>query len=177
MTMELILIIVLGVIVIALVGMYFSYNNKEINLRKEAEAQLGVIESVHDKMWKVIKQKANVTEKYRDTFEKIYPELISGRYGNSMDSFKWIKEDNPDFNVALFQDLMQAIEVQRSHLHNAQTRMLDVIRERESLIENYPSRWFVSNKQPIDYEVISSTKTKALLETAIDDEIEMFENK
>ncbi len=175
MTSTGILIIVAAVVAIVIISMYFTYNNKEINLRKEAEAQLGKIESVHDKMWKVIKQKANVTEQYREMFEKVYPDIIAGRYsGDGAMSMKWIHEANPAIDTALYKDLMQAIEIQREHLNIAQTRMLDVIREREALIESYPSRWFISNKEKIEYEVITSTRSKTVMNTRIDDDIEMF---
>ena len=93
MTSTGIIIIAIVVVAIVLIAMYFSYNNKEIALRKEAEAQKGKIESVHDKMWKVIKQKANVTEQYRDMFEKVYPDIIAGRYsGEGAMAMKWIQE-------------------------------------------------------------------------------------
>ncbi len=170
-----IIIIAVIVIVVVLVAMYFSYNNKEIALRKEADAQRGKIESVHDKMWKVIKQKAKVTEQYRDMFEKVYPDIIAGRYsGEGATAMKWIQEANPEIDASVYKDLMQAIEIQREHLNAAQTRMLDVIREREALIESYPSRWFISNKSEIEYEVVSSTRTKTVMETGLDDDIEMF---
>ena len=175
MTPTLLVIIIIAVLVVALVAMYFSYNNKEIALRKEAEAQKGKIESVHDKMWKVIKQKANVTEQYREMFEKVYPDIIAGRYsGEGAMAMKWIQEANPEIDASLYKDVMQAIEIQREHLHSAQTRMLDVIREREALIESYPSRWFISNKSKIEYEVISSTRSKTVMETGLDDEVEIF---
>lgn len=175
MTPTLLVIIIIAVLVVALVAMYFSYNNKEIALRKEAEAQKGKIESVHDKMWKVIKQKANVTEQYREMFEKVYPDIIAGRYsGEGAMAMKWIQEANPEIDASLYKDVMQAIEIQREHLHSAQTRMLDVIREREALIESYPSRWFISNKSKIEYEVISSTRSKTVMETGLDDDVEIF---
>ena len=175
MTPTLLVIIIIAVLVVALIAMYFSYNNKEIALRKEAEAQKGKIESVHDKMWKVIKQKANVTEQYRDMFEKVYPDIIAGRYsGEGAMAMKWIQEANPEIDASLYKDVMQAIEIQREHLHTAQTRMLDVIREREALIESYPSRWFISNKSKIEYEVISSTRSKTVMETGLDDDVEIF---
>lgn len=175
MTPTLLVIIIIAVLVVALVAMYFSYNNKEIALRKEAEAQKGKVESVHDKMWKVIKQKANVTEQYREMFEKVYPDIIAGRYsGEGAMAMKWIQEANPEIDASLYKDVMQAIEIQREHLHTAQTRMLDVIREREALIESYPSRWFISNKSKIEYEVISSTRSKTVMETGLDDDVEIF---
>ena len=175
MTSTGIIIIAIVVVAIVLIAMYFSYNNKEIALRKEAEAQKGKIESVHDKMWKVIKQKANVTEQYREMFEKVYPDIIAGRYsGEGAMAMKWIQEANPEIDASLYKDVMQAIEIQREHLHTAQTRMLDVIRERAALIESYPSRWFISNKSEIEYEIISSTRSKTVMETGLDDDVEIF---
>lgn len=169
-----VIIVIAAVVVIIYFGLYFSYNNREINLRKEAEAQRQKIESTYDKMWKIIKQKAEVSDKYRETFERVYPEIISGRYKSDSTMMNWIQEANPNFDTSLYNDLMQAIEIQRTHLHNAQTRMLDVIREREALIESYPSRWFVSNKSKIEYEVISSTHSKTIMETHLDDDVKIF---
>ena len=67
----LIIIIIIIAIAILMIVMYFTFNNREVALRKEAEAQEGKITSVHDTMWKIIKEKAGVAEKYRETFEKI----------------------------------------------------------------------------------------------------------
>ncbi|MBO5217287.1 MAG: hypothetical protein Q4F45_07980 [Alistipes sp.] len=168
-------IIVVGVLVVVLVAMYFSYNNREIALRKEAEAQEGKIESVHDTMWKTLKQEAGVTDQYRKTFEELYPKLIAGRYSNEGgELMKMITESNPDFDTRLYDKLMQSIEAQRAYFASAQQRMLDILRERETLIESYPSRWFVSNKQKIEYEVISSTTSKETMQSRIDDDIELF---
>ena len=174
MTPSLIIIVAAVAILLVLLIMFFTYNNKEIYLRKEADAQRKKIESTHDKMWKVIKQKAEVSDKYRETFERVYPEIIAGRYSDGSSAMKWIQEANPNFDTSLYNDLMQAIEIQRTHLHNAQTRMLDVIRERASLIESYPSRWFITNKSEIEYEVISSTKTHNVVQTRVDDDVNVF---
>ena len=174
MTPSLIIIVAAVAILLVLLIMFFTYNNKEIYLRKEADAQRKKIESTHDKMWKVIKQKAEVSDKYRETFERVYPEIIAGRYSDGSSAMKWIQEANPNFDTSLYNDLMQAIEIQRTHLHNAQTRMLDVIRERASLILSYPSRWFITNKSEIEYEVISSTKTHNAVETRVDDDVDVF---
>ena len=174
MTPSLIIIVAAVAILLILLIMFFTYNNKEIYLRKEADAQRKKIESTHDKMWKVIKQKAEVSDKYRETFERVYPEIIAGRYSDGSSAMKWIQEANPNFDTSLYNDLMQAIEIQRTHLHNAQTRMLDVIRERASLIESYPSRWFITNKSEIEYEVISSTITHNVVETRVDDDVDVF---
>ena len=51
---------------------------------------------------------------------------------------------------------------------------LDIIREHTNLCTTYPSKWFVSNKEPIEYTIISSTKSKATMETGLDDDINVF---
>lgn len=51
-------LLVIAIMFGSLVAVYFSYNNREIALRQQAEAQRGKIEGVHDKMWKIIQQKA-----------------------------------------------------------------------------------------------------------------------
>ena len=169
------IIAIVGIGLIVLAGMYFSYNNQEISLRKESDAQRGKIEGVYDKMWKVIQQKAQVTDEYKNAFAEIYPELIAGRYSSGDGSLmKWITESNPSFDTSLYKDLMQSIEAQREEFQTSQERMLDIIREHEVLISKYPSKWFISNDNPIEYTVISSTKSKQTMETGLDDDVELF---
>lgn len=155
---------------------YFSINNKEINLRKQAIAQEDKIEVVYDKVWKTIQQKAQISNEYRDAFSEIYPEIMENRYGGDEGGtlMKWITESNPNFDTSLYKDLSQSIEVLRTEFQKNQERMLDIIREHSSLCERYPSRWFVKNKEKIEYTVISSTKSKTVMATGIDDNVDLF---
>ena len=175
MTPTLLIICIIAGLLIIFIGMYFSYNNREVALRKEAEAQEGKIETVHDTMWKTLKQEAGVTEKYRETFEKIYPELIAGRYkGVSAPLFKMIQESNPEFDTKLYDKLMQSIESQRAYFASSQQRMLDIIREHSTLCETMPACWFIKNKKKIEYVVISSTQTDEVMRTRKDDNVDLF---
>ncbi len=168
-----IVLIIVAAFIAIIVGMYFSYNNKEVSLRNQSDAQIGKIEGVYDKMWKVIQQKAQVTSEYKDAFKEIYPELIAGRYsGESM--MKWIQESNPEFDASLYKDLMQSIEILRTEFQHAQEKELDIIREHKNLCSTYPGKWFVSKKEPIEYTIISSTKSKETMETGLDDDINVF---
>ena len=156
-------------------GAYLSYNNQEISLRKQAEAQLGKVEGVFDTMWKTISQQAQVSNEYKDAFKEIYPDLIAGRYSQGDGSLmKWIQEANPEFDTSLYKQLMQTIEVQRLQFQKSQERMLDIIREHETLCKTYPGTWFIKNKVPIEYTIISSTKTKLTMETGVDDDVDLF---
>jgi hypothetical protein len=171
------MIITISVIVVAVVLliMFFSYNNREVALRKEAEAQNKNIMGVHDALWKIIKEKAGVAEQYREAFERIYPDLIKGRYENDNSAtMKWIQESNPDFDTTLYKDLMQAIESQRIHFQRAQQRMLDIIRERETLLNSMPAKFFITNKQTIEYVVIASDKSNEVMQTRMDNDVLTF---
>lgn len=171
------MIITISVIVIAVVLliMFFTYNNREVALRKEAEAQNKNIMGVHDALWKIIKEKAGVAEQYREAFEKIYPDLIKGRYEkDSSATMKWIQESNPNFDTTLYKDLMQAIESQRIYFQRAQQRMLDIIRERETLLNSMPAKFFITNKQTIDYVVIASDKSNEVMQTRVDNDVLNF---
>lgn len=171
-----IIIVSLAFVVIGVwLTMFFTYNNQEIALRKQAEAQRSKVEGVFDTMWKTISQQAQVSEAYKDAFKEIYPELIAGRYSQGDGSLmKWIKEANPEFDTSLYKTLMQTIEVQRLQFQKAQERMIDLIREHETLCETYPSKWFIKNQTPIEYTIISSSKTKMTMETGVDNDVQLF---
>ena len=178
--MKKVILIALGVIMLSgagsIVSCFFTYNNKEIALRTEVEAQRGKVEGVHDKMWKVLQQKAQVTDEYKDAFSEIYPAIMEGRYSGQNDGslMKWVTEQNPNFDTSLYKDLMQSIEILRTEFQHNQEKMLDLIREHTTLCTTYPSKWFIKNTSPIEYTVISSTVTKEVMRTGTDDKIDLF---
>ena len=166
---------IIALFVIITTSMYFSYNNQEVSLRKDSEAQRSKVEGVYDKMWKILQEKASVTGEYKDAFASIYPKLIAGRYSQGDGSLmKWIKESNPNFDTSLYKDLMASIEAQRECFQTSQERMIDIIREHETLCNTYPSKWFISNDSEIKYTVISSTATKQVVATGKDDNVDLF---
>jgi len=169
---SLIAMVVLGAA--TLIGSYFNYNNEEVSLREQAEAQRGKVEGVHDAMWKIISQKAQISQKYREGFDSIYTHIISGRYSQGDGTLmKWIKEANPNFDASLYKDVMDAIEVQRTLFKKEQERMLDIKRQHSTLCKTYPGRWFITNTSEIEYTVVSSTRSKQTMETGIDDDVNL----
>jgi hypothetical protein len=87
---------------------------------------------------------------------------------------KWIQEANPTFDTSLYKDLMQSIELNREEFRKTQERMIDIIRQHNVLLTTVPSKWFISNKETIEYTVISSTRSKVVMETGLDDDINLF---
>lgn len=169
MTTFTIVILSILAIVIIIIAMYFSYNNKEIALRKESEAQRGKIETVRDRMFQIIQEQANVSTEYREAFNEIYPKIIEGRYKDGGQLMKWIQEANPTFDTSLYQTLSNSIEVQRTAFTSTQNRMLDIINQRATLIEQLPSCWFIKNKSTIEYTTITTSATKAVMKSGVDD--------
>ena len=166
---------IIGFLVVTLVSAYFGYNNKEIALRQDCEAQKGKVEGVHDAMWKIISQKAQVSTEYKEGFDSIYTHIIEGRYSQGDGSImKWIKEANPEFDSSIYKDVMDAIEQQRTIFRNVQEVMIDKKREHETLCKTYPGKWFISDTSPIEYTVISSGKSKAVMESGEDNDTELF---
>ena len=169
------LIIIFALVVITSVGSYFNYNNQEVALRKKAEGQRKNIENVHDAMWKIISQKAQVSSEYREGFDSIYTHIIAGRYSQGDGSLmKWIKEANPNFDTSLYKDVMESIETQRTAFAREQKMMIDIVREHSTLCNTYPGCWFIKNTSEIEYTVVSSSKSKEAMTTGVDDDVKLF---
>lgn len=173
-------IIVIGISLIALVLIIsiigFSASNKEIRLRNKIPAQEKVVESSFDKMWKIINQKGQVADQYKDVFREIYPTLISGRYGNEKGGtlMKWITEHNPTFDVSLYKDLMNSIEAERTSLFMEQKKLIDLAREHKDILTTFPSSIFVGSRPEIKITIISSDKTKEVIESGIENDVDLF---
>lgn len=151
--------------------MYASTSNKEIGLRNRAETQRKKVEIVYDQMWKIIRDKAKVTDNYKDAFKDIYTGIISGRYDKGDGALlKFVTESNPNFDISLYSSLMQSIEAERNNFTVAQSAMIDIIREHDNLLQKFPSSIFIGSRPRIEYTVISSTKSKEVMQSGKDDE-------
>lgn len=174
-TQTVVILSVLALIAIVAVCLYFHYNNREISLRKRAIAQRGNIEAVYDNMWKIIKEQAEVTDKYERTFRDIYPQLMAARYGNATEEMmKWVQEANPNLSPEIYIQLMNTVEIFRTEFTTEQTTMLDIVREHSTLCSTYPSKWFIKNKEEIKYKVVSSTHASEIMECGVDDSVALF---
>lgn len=162
-------------IVITLVIMGVSTSNKEILLRTRISSQEKVREAYFDKMWKILKQKAGVTTQYKDSFKEIYVGVMEGRYSHGAGQMmNWIKEANPNFDASLYKDLMTSIEAQRTGFFMEQKVLIDLNNEHNLLLKQFPGSMFVGDRPEINIKVISSTKSKKVIETGVEDDVELF---
>jgi len=170
----------LGVAALVVIGgilflMSISYQNKEIDLRNLMASQVQVIEANYDKMWKVLKQKAGITDKAKDAFKEMYVPLIEGRYSHGGGQMmQWLKEHNPQFDFSLFKDLMTSVEALRDEFFQEQKKLISMSKQHKDLLMKIPSRWFLGGIEHIEIKVISSTKTKQVMESGVEDDIDLF---
>lgn len=161
-------------IIVAIIGI--SASNKEIKLRSQITAQKEVCEAFYDKLWKVIAQKAQVAEQYKEAFSEIYPQLIEGRYGNEQGGalMKWIQESNPNFDISLYKDLMNSIEAERAGFFMEQKMLTDLNNEHRIIRQTFPSSIFIGGRADIEIVIVSSDATKKVMETGLENDIDIF---
>ena len=171
----------IGVIIlfaIVIFTQYISITNQEVRLRNQFDAEQQKIEMVYDNMWKTIQQTAEVSDKYQESFKEIYVQIMDKRYDkNDGTLMNWIKEANPNFDIRLYDKLATTIEVERHRFLNAQTKAVDIQRIHNNMLDVIPSKWFLSNCPRLEYEVISSSRSKNVMNTRLDDDVSVFNVK
>lgn len=177
------LIIGLAIVTIGIIfgSMYVSSSNGEIRLRNQITAQQDVCKAYYDKLWKVISQKAQVADQYKDAFKEIYPKLIEGRYGNEKGGalMKWIQESNPTFDVSLYKDLSVAIEGEREGFFMEQKKLVDLNAQHRNVRQTWPGSMFIGSRPDIAIIIVTSAKTDEVMKSGQENDIEIFkkENK
>lgn len=168
--------IFIAVMTIVIVSMNFSVQNSEIDLRETTISQNKRCEAYFDKMWKILKQKAGVTDQYKNAFKEIYPKLIEGRYSHGGGQLmQWVQESNPAFDVSLYKSLMKSIESERTGFFNEQSTLIDMQREHKVYLQKAPNRWFLEDTlKPVDIKIITSSKTEDVYKTGKENDIELF---
>lgn len=168
--------IFVGIMLIITISMNFSIQNNEIDLRADVVAQGKKCEAYFDKMWKILQQKAQVSDQYKESFKEIYPKLIEGRYSKGDGSLmKWVTESNPTFDVSLYKDLMKSIEIERTGFFNEQSLLIDMQREHSVYLQKAPNRWFLSSDlKLVEIKVITSSSTKKTYETGEENDVDLF---
>ncbi len=171
---------IVGFLALVLISviMGVSASNKEVRIRSKITAQKQVCEAFYDKLWKVISQKAQVAEKYKDAFKETYTALIEGRYGDEKGGslMRFITESNPNFDVSLYKDLQQSIEAERAGFFAEQKVLIDLSNEHRILKRTWPSSMFVGGRPDIPITVVSSDATKKVMETGEENNVDVFKN-
>ncbi len=157
--------------------MNISYDNKDARLRADVTDQERKMESNFDKMSKVILQQAQITSKYAADFKDVYKGMMTGRYGKdgSKAMFQWIKEHNPSLDASVYKKLMTTVEAQRQGFDREQRKLSLLAAAHQKLFTTAPAKWFTAGV-PVEITIVSSTKTKTIMKTGVDDDTDLFKN-
>jgi len=161
-----IIALVVVVIVVISASLFFydmGVDNKEISFRERFKAQEKICMTSHDEMWKVIKQDANVTDKYYEDFEAIFPQIANGMLSDEA-MFQWMAGFNPEYSTELYAILMKTIKDERTKFKRAQDICVDVSREYVTYVKKKPTTWFIDNEilDAQDYISLSKDAIKLL---------------
>lgn len=126
------------------------YNRKEIALREEAEAHRKILEGTYDRIWTTIKLRSNITEGYRRSFNRIYPELLDQSLNNE-EFINWILDCDPDFDPDEYMPLLESIAADREKFVNHQRCILSIIKEHRQLVSGKPAKWVIKDTSAINY--------------------------
>lgn len=192
-------IVVIGVIfVMSIGGCIVGTVNHEVALRKAIQAKSVANEATLDTMWKIIKQKAQIAEKNVSEIKdmnKIYEDLVQGRSGGAL--FKMVTENYPNLAQSevtkLYAEVMTSVEAERKTFKRDQQALVDVNRERDTMINQFPSSMILGmfgNKTPFyrrghaecpeghpqefTYMFVTAGATKVMVESGEENDIDLF---
>lgn len=175
---------IFGVSVLAtgLIGGVTLLSNRKtiITLEQSIEQQYMSNKSNYDSMVKAAREMVQVTDMYAEDFERIYSNLISGRYKgeeqqqlNSL--FKVVQESNPTLDSSVYTTLQRELSANRKTFDSNQTKVLDRIREYNTFVETKFITSAVFNKQKIDSSkyIVTSESTEDAFNSGKADEINL----
>lgn len=174
--------LMVGLIIAAVVGIgvilaYYSYDSTYITLNNNFEAQDKENRLIYDEVWKVVQQQAGVSEQYAEQFKSIYVQMMDARYENGGEAFKWIKEQNPQFDASMYKQLMSTIEAERIKFTNTQRKSVAIQQEMKNLVQKAPARWFIGSRPIPELQLVTSTKTDRAFTTGKEDDVDLFPKK
>lgn len=164
-------------IVLLLFLMNIAYVKKQVTIYNKLVAQQEVCSTYFDKMFKVLKQKAQVSSEYSKNFKEIYIGIMEGRYSDgSKDQtlMKWIQESNPQFDASLYKDLMVSIEFERNAFFEEQKVLIDLNMTYNNLLESPISKHFVDRNKKYKIVIIKSESTNDAYKTGEENDINLF---
>lgn len=168
-------VIILVAIGLMVFSMSISYSNREVKLVNQFNMEMKNREATFDNMFKDISQIAQIADEYKESFKEIYVHITSERYDKDDGVvMKWIQESNPQFDTKLYDRLANTIEIRRQEFLLVQRKLMDIENQHNNMLDVFPSSLFLSGRQRLDYKVISSTNTKKVMESGVEDDIDLF---
>lgn len=165
----------LGVVAVLLGINVVSIYNTAVDREQVIVASYDNMKNILGQYSTKIGEMAQVPAMYKDDLKELYKTAIEGRYGagGSKALFQFLKEQNPNLDPKLYQNIQEAIEAGRNEFQNSQTKFIDTKRVYESSLRY---AWTgavlkVLNMPTIDlakYKIIESEHGQETFSTGVD---------
>lgn len=165
---------ILAIVTFGIVGKGVGLYNEHINLKTQIEAKQQDNTANFDAMWKKINQVAQVSDKYKDGLKDVLTAYVEGRKKDSDNLLMdWTKEAVPTFDASIYKQINNVIVASRDDFYNNQKLLIDLSRQHNLLIEQFPNNLYAKflNIQKIEIKIVTSTKTDQAFETGKEDDI------
>lgn len=185
-------------------GCTVSCLNREMALRNAVVRKSRSNEASLDAMWKIISQKAKISQVSVGDITKmneVYKDLVSGRSGGTL--FKMVTESYPNLGAekvaAIYQDLMRSVEAERKTFKSDQLVLQDLLREHDNSQTMVTASWALylfggpnaarkfkpkgdadtPENWPADWQYVwvTSSSTKHMVQSGEENDLNLFSTK
>lgn len=174
--------LIVGAGVLLIGGLVFLYGlsakRTAIHLRNAVEAQVDVVQVHHDAMWKILTTKAGISDRYKPAdYKELLGEVVEGRKGGAL--AKTIAEQNPSFDLSLLTDLSRSVEAEYRVVVREQKKLRDLDRQFRDATQDPLAGLFLTaaQKEPVEYKLITSSRSRAAQETGVEDDVDPFRKR
>lgn len=151
----------------------FNYGNKIENELKAVQTDnRNILAQYGQKVLEV----AQVPEMYKNDVMQVASAAIGGRYGpdGSRAMFQMLREQNPQLDPKMYQQIQQVIEAGRTNFENGQRRQIDVRRQYETSLGTFwTGMWMRIAGYPKlnlkDFDIVSTGRADRAFETKVED--------
>ena len=170
------IVLALLVVGIGFFSMSIGYKNDEVKLRNLITSKQNMNVVDHDNTFKKISQGAQVTKKFAEDFDKVYSNIMDKRYKGNVENafFNVVKEHNPEFSNDLYKELVKTINASRDDFTERQRELTAMGKQHNDLLTVFPGSFFLSDIEPIEIQLVSSTHSQEVFKTGKDDDVELF---
>jgi hypothetical protein len=168
----------LGIVVAAI---YFildvHYNNIHIDYHNLYAADSAKIENRIYTMWNIIRDKYSIKEDYFEEFREI-AKLHTDAFRQNGAVARWINTNFQQLDPSIYREVMASVESERLGLENSQNNILNVCKFHNDLVTKRISCWFIADKTPLNWNLISSDETREIMKSRRDERtIESLKNQ
>jgi hypothetical protein len=168
------LIIVIPLVVFTL---DVHYNNLHVDYHNRYAADSAKIENRIYTMWTIISDEYSINEVYFEQFREI-AKIHRDAFSQNGAVAQWIFTNFQQLDASVYRKVMASIESERLAMENSQNHILNVCKFHNDLVTKRISRWFIADKKPLAWDVISSPETEEIMKTRRDERtIENLRNK